>query len=331
MGQDMPPQLVARPLTPGDVSAVYGYGLPATTEVSGGLSTVGKGQAIYLEAEVDSTIAPSSITNVVWSYTSSPVGLPAVLTSSALGTNVPVYEPADRLVYQVAGGALGRKLFRGSMEGRYTVTASIMSTNGTTNVTKTFTIGSYLGIYFCKLCHSGGQSAPNKYDPWKTTGHSMIFTEGIDGLLGYYAESCIKCHTVGYDTDTNAVNGGFDDVAKQYGWVFPTPTNGNWANMVINYPLLTNVANIQCENCHGSGSQHAYSLGNTNLISVTVNSGDCNQCHDAPPHHIYGTEWYNSMHAITTREPSGPSRAACVGCHTSYGFIGRIEGDSKWF
>ena len=43
--------------------------------------------------------------------------------------------------------------------------------------------------------------------------------------LGTYRSSCIACHTVGYDPNTNSivnpVNGGFDDVAKQLGWTFP--------------------------------------------------------------------------------------------------------------
>ena len=73
-------------------------------------------------------------------------------------------------------------------------------------------------------------------------------------------------------------------------------------------PSLQNLGNIQCENCHGPGSQHAYGLGDTNLITKTVNSGDCNQCHDAPTHHIYGTEWYASRHAQTT----GPSSVNCL-------------------
>ena len=29
----------------------------------------------------------------------------------------------------------------------------------------------------------------------------MIFSNGIDGYLGSYSVSCLKCHTVGYDTD----------------------------------------------------------------------------------------------------------------------------------
>ncbi len=145
--------------------------------------------------------------------------------------------------------------------------------------------------------------------------------------LGTYRSSCISCHTVGYDPNTNAivnpVNGGFDDVAKQLGWTFPTvmaPTN--WAYMQAVYPSLANLANIQCENCHGPGSQHAYSLGDTDKISKTLASGDCNQCHDAPTHHIKGAEWYNSRHAVAVEE----TEAGCSRCHTAQGFVNYTAG-----
>jgi hypothetical protein len=202
---------------------------------------------------------------------------------------------------------------------------------GATNVTITITSGTYLGVgllpntYGCALCHSGGQVAQNKVVPWEATAHATMFANGINGALGFYSASCIKCHTVGYDANTNAVNGGFDDVATQFGWTFPTVlTNSNWASMQTNYPAVANLANIQCENCHGPGSQHGSSFGNTNFIAISFASGDCAQCHDAPPNHIHVAEWQNSMHAITTRDPAG--NATCVGCHTAYGFIGRISG-----
>ena len=54
--------------------------------------------------------------------------------------------------------------------------------------------------------------------------------------------------------------------------------------MQSNYPGTAGLGNIQCENCHGPGSEHADAFGNTNApgwprITVTTNSGDCNQCH----------------------------------------------------
>jgi hypothetical protein len=308
-------RIVTRPVTPGDVST---YQLPAATEVSGGLSTVGVGTPVYLEADVTNTIPASNIVSVTWELTSKPVGSFAALTSSPLSNNVPVYEPSDRSRSQVAG----RTLLRPDTVGQYMVKATIITTSVTNSVTQTITAATYMGVNTCFLCHSGGLIAPDK-SSWQATKHASMFSEGIDGLLGHYSASCIKCHTAGYDANTNAVNGGFDDVAKQLGWVFPTnQVPGNWASMQTNYPTLANLANIQCENCHGPGSQHAYSLGNTNLISVTVKSGDCNQCHDAPTHHVKGTEWYVSRHALTT----GPTSANCTPCHSANGFIARMGG-----
>jgi len=319
------PRLVSRPLTPGDVTT---YALPSSTEVSGGISNVGVGQPLYLEVEINSAIAASNVVSVNWYLTNLPVGSTAYLTNSPLGTNIPVYGPSDKLVYQ----QISRRLLRADIAGsptaaeRYTVVATV-SVNGyaTTNLTYTFTSGYYVGVNTCALCHSGGIVAEEKVQDWQNTAHAQIFTQGINGQLGSYSQSCLKCHTVGYDTNALAVNGGFDDVAKQLGWVFPTVlTNTNSAYLAAHYPQLANLGNIQCENCHGPGSQHAYSLGNTNLIAVTVETGDCNQCHDAPSHHIYGTEWYASGHAATTRIPSGSGRDFCVGCHTSTGFINRL-------
>ena len=316
-------QIVLRPVTPGDVT---NYKLPATTETSPGLATVGIGMPVYLEAEVNIAIPAANIVSVTWVLTNRPAFSSAFLTNTPLPASVPVYEPSARQLFQVAG----RTFLRADLVGQYTVVATIVtSSSGSTNVSTTITAGTYMGANTCALCHSGGVVAEDKFTTWQTTLHSTMFTRGINGDLGSYSASCIKCHTVGYDPNTNAivnpVNGGFDDVMKQTGWVFPTtlsPTN--WAYMKAVYPSLANVANIQCENCHGPGSQHAFSLGNTNFISKTVLSGACNQCHDAPTHHIKGTEWYASRHGLTT----GPSSANCLPCHSADGFIARGKANS---
>jgi len=302
-------QIVLRPLTPGDVT---NYKLPSTTENSGGLSAVGLGTAVYLEAEVPNT---TNAVSVGWTlFTTNAPGSAAALTASPLGTNVPVYSVSDRPRYQV----VGRTLLRPDAVGQYTVVATITNGASTTNIVKTITAGTYLGVGYCVLCHSGSVAAEDTYHPWTTTAHSMIFSNGINGYLGSYSASCLKCHTVGWDTFATATNGGFDDVMAQTGWTFPSvplsPTN--WAAMPAS---LRGLGNIQCENCHGPGSQHAFSLGNTNLIAKTVDSGACNQCHDAPTHHIKGTEWYVSRHALTT----GPSSVNCLPCHSANGFIAR--------
>ena len=317
-------QIVLRPLTAVDIST---YGLPANSDYSGGLSTVGVGTPVYLEVEVSTNFPAANITNVAWAVTNKPGGSVAVPQTSPLGTNIPIYEPSDRLIYQVAG----RTVLRPDVAGQYTVKATITTTTGTTNLTQTITAATYMGIYTCELCHSGGNIAQDKWHSWSQTAHAHIFSDGIDGLLGSTLRpSCLQCHTTGYDTNALAANGGFDDMAKQYGWTIPSVlTNGNWASMQTNYYYVANLANVQCESCHGPGSQHAGLFGVTNgptwpSIAVNYSSGTCNQCHDDATHHPYGTEWLNSAHAITTRDPAGS--AGCVGCHTAYGFIGRIEG-----
>ncbi len=313
------PQVVSRPLTPGDKT---NYKLASSLEVSAGINTVGLGTPIYLEAEVNSALPASDITSVTWSLSAKPLGSAAVFEASPLGANVPISDLATRAEFQVAS----RTLLRPDLTGQYTVTATIVSTSsGTTNVSKTFSVGTYVGVRTCALCHSGSVEAGDKYHPWLTTGHSMIFSNGVNGNLGHYSSSCLSCHTVGYDANTNAVNGGFDDIAAQTGWTFPTiQTNGNFEKMPAS---LQNVANIQCENCHGPGSEHAYAFGNTNLsnwprLSVTLTAGTCNQCHEAPTHHIKGTEWSNSRHAIAVEE----TEAGCSRCHSAQGFVNYAKG-----
>jgi hypothetical protein len=222
----------------------------------------------------------------------------------------------------------GRQAFWPDVRGQYTVTATITTASeGTTNLTQTITAGVYMGIDTCALCHSGGEIAMNKVTPWSQTEHATMFSRGIDGLVSsHYSASCLPCHTVGYDVNPLAAhNGNFAAVAKQLGWTFPTVlTNSNWASMETNYPTLANVANIQCESCHGPGSEHAYALGDTNLISKVLDEGDCAQCHDSLNTEFQVAEWNHSMHAVTTTDPAGS--AGCVGCHTANGFVARMEG-----
>lgn len=322
-------QLILSPVSSHEVSV---YGLPSSTELSGGLSTVGVGTAVYLEAQVNIAIPLADITSVTWSLTAKPTGSAAVVTNSPLGANVPIYEPSSRLVSEVAG----RALLRPDIAGEYTVTVTITTSDaGSTNLTQTITAGTYLGVQTCELCHSGGQIAEDKWSTWVQTLHAQVFSNEIDADANFTGvtmrQSCLQCHTTGYDPNTNAVDGGFYNLQLQSGWTIPTTlTNGNYVSMQAHYPSLAGMANVQCESCHGPGSVHAGLLGNTNspnwpgVAVIDGASGDCNQCHDDAPYHPYGTEWLNSVHAVTTTAPAG--NATCVGCHTAKGFIARIEG-----
>jgi len=320
-GPALQAQVVLRPVTPQDVKD---YALTGVQTASG-LSTVAIGQPAYLEALVNIAVADSNILDVAWSLTAQPVGSAAVLTNSPLGANVPVFAPVDRSRFKVAG----RAMLRPDLVGQYEVRATITTANsGTTNVTQKITAATYLGANTCALCHSGGLLAENVYEPWSHTPHAVAFKQAIDGLsTDHFNPNCIRCHVVGFDANTNSANGGFDDVAAQTGWVFPSVlTNGNWDAMPA---ALKNVANVQCENCHGPGSEHAYALGNTNAanwprVSVTFAAGNCAQCHDSLNFHYRTAEWKNSGHAVAITSPSGPARAVCVRCHTGPGLAGYL-------
>ncbi|HWC60079.1 MAG TPA: hypothetical protein VHC44_10340, partial [Verrucomicrobiae bacterium] len=317
-------KVVLRQLTPTEIKT-YSLG---SAQGASGMTAVGVGQPAYLDALVNAAIAPSNIVSVTWTLTGKPSGSIAALVASPLGTNVPPGNIYDRInnsgaaVTQVAG----RMMLRPDMAGQYTVTAAIVTAggSGTTNLTVQITGATYVGVQTCELCHSGGAIAQNMYTPWSQTPHATFFTRAIDGIESdHYSKNCISCHVLGYDTNTNAINGGFDDVALTLGWTFPAVlTNGNWAALPSQ---LKNLSNIQCENCHGPGSEHAAALGNTNVsnwprIGITFSASTCSQCHDSAPNHSKSAEWNNSLHARVTTIPTGAGRAACARCHTAGGF-----------
>jgi hypothetical protein len=309
-----------RPLTPEELKNPSLVG----KQGANGLATVGIGQPVYLDVLINSAITPSEITSVFWTLAAKPTGSAVDLAPSPLGTNIPIYDIKDRATSRV----VARMMLRPDLVGQYTIGCAIQTTgSGSTNLTQVVTAGTYLGNESCGYCHGGGPLAPDKYESWLETKHASMFTRHIDGQDGGYSRSsCITCHTVGYDANTNAVNGGFDDVAKKVGWTFPTVlTNGNWAAMPHELQV---VANIGCENCHGAGSEHAVAAllqgpdAAKKRISKTFGVGDCAQCHDSMTHHFRPAEWANSRHAVAVEE----TEAGCARCHTGPGFVNYVDG-----
>jgi len=328
--------LTLRPLTPTEIAT---YGLTGSNaQFSAGCQNVALGEPVYIDAMVNATIAPSNIVGVTWTLTNKPTGSQAALSPSPLSKSVPLYNTSDRYTgesstptYQLAD----RAFFRPDNIGSYSVNATITTAgSGSTNLTITITAGTYVGVQTCAGCHSGGvafngKTLPSIYPTFTNTPHASFFARAIDGLVSsHYSKSCIACHTLGYDTNSFAVNNGFDDLALLNNWTFPsvlTNNPSNWAKMQANYPSVAGLANIQCENCHGPGNQHIYSqgvVGNTNAISINYAAGDCAQCHDDLTGHFKSAEWNNSLHAAASRTPSGISRPQCVRCHIAPGFVG---------
>jgi hypothetical protein len=277
-----------------------------------GLLNVGTGTQMYLRG----TFADSFLTSATWAIDEEPVE-----SGAALGTPV-VLDDATEAVIFTAGSA-----------GTYVISF----TEGTYAGTVTINAGEFVGGVLndaeqalvgvtgstCRTCH-----APY-FDEWIGTGHYELFEGGMKGeASSHYASYCIGCHVTGYDM--NAVNNGFDE----HGFVFPDSTaltdvygspdsSGHlfpavWDSLFVFYPEAMNFARIQCESCHGPGSEH---VANPTGVApdVTLSTDNCAICHDSGTHHVYPEQWDASGHA------NPPSRSSwsgsCARCHTPDGFI----------
>src|ERR1035437_1817871 len=300
-----------------------------TNSISNGLTTIAKGTYSYL-APFNFGDA-STISSVVWSFTSKPTGSNASLTT------------------------LSNKwaTFLADTNGTYVVNLHMVTPTGSHDTSITITASYYVGVGNfegvsalwpqCMSCHANYPEFVAIFDTWKVTPHAKIFQEQLvlAPPAGHYSTSCTPCHTTGTDNHVVANNGGFDDVAKQLGWTF-TSAAGQWDTIKNKYPGLVNYATIGCENCHGAGKEHG-STGLVSKIAISLDAGLCQSCHDAPWRHAKGTLWNASMHSkaiwesgfaknVTTTTYSIASD--CMRCHDGQAFInfakGRPTDGSKW-
>lgn len=249
------------------------------------------------------------------------------ITSKPAGSNASIVDASSRTPH-----------FTPDVVGDYVITESVSGQSFSK-----FNVSEWLGVtadLSCSACHSfpqtrssDGRMMTPKYQPWLATGHATFFEKSIDGEeSSHYNESCIYCHTLGYNLGNTIYNNGFDDVQDVVGWEFPpTLMPGNFDAMPEELQVL---ANIQCENCHGPGQRHAQSSpmgGDPNAIVTNYTAGDCMQCHDDPPNHQIGNQWNNSPHSkfVTTQNlqtsPLGEDdpalRGTCANCHSTAGNV----------
>jgi predicted CXXCH cytochrome family protein len=102
---------------------------------------------------------------------------------------------------------------------------------------------SYVGENKCATCHSAIT------DTWKDTRHAKAI-ESLKKSGQETLPACVKCHVTGYEKD-----GGF-----------------------VDYELTPEMAGVQCEVCHGPGSDH---VANPMAKNIIKKSGAelCRKCH----------------------------------------------------
>ncbi|MBW2422333.1 MAG: hypothetical protein JRH19_27625, partial [Deltaproteobacteria bacterium] len=172
----------------------------------------------------------------------------------------------------------------------------------------------------CTGCHNAnGFPAPDNFTPWSQTGHAAIFSDLLDGT-SYYNENCFSCHTVGHDLEVD--NGGIDDAPDyedfmQFFSTRPIPGD-NWTTMLGSYGQSAQLANVQCENCHGPQNSAAHTNHDPRM---SLSSETCATCHGEPLRHARYQQWQLSLHSNYELAESRSTSGDCSRCHTANGFL----------
>ena len=300
-------------------------------EATSGLHVVGVGEQVFLTANPgisnNADLTPVlDVTATVWTLTG-PTGSTAALAEAP----------------EIDGREV--QLLVPDMVGDYEVGVTMTATDTVVSFTRTITAAKYLGAEACSQCHA------DEYASWQKTDHSFFLKLGLSGLRSH-RPGCYRCHSVGMNTSnlafdadgvrvTSPDNDGFGNVADELGWEQPADlTAGEWNHAVAGEDTTAKVgshnlnlsgtawdalpdslkalANIQCESCHGPGSEHN---GNKAKIGKSLDNGVCARCHDDGHYHVRPEEWLSSGHALIWAR--GPSYAggSCAPCHTGDGHV----------
>jgi len=168
----------------------------------------------------------------------------------------------------------------------------------------------YAGAKVCVTCHS----SICRYET--NTPHASAFSSTNFVAWGGQTNSlCLPCHTVGYGL----------------------PTGFNLTNRSGIYSYATNLAGVQCENCHGPAANHANATDDPTIVPrFEIAATVCGGCHSAshttytnPPTFV---EWSSSGHAAVVPEALQAMRSStnninnCGVCHSGSARLALISG-----
>lgn len=147
----------------------------------------------------------------------------------------------------------------------------------------------YVGSTYCVSCHTANHT------DWLGTIHATAFNTLVQGGNGNN-ELCFPCHSVGYGSPS-----GF-----------------------VNLDTTPQLANVQCESCHGPGSNHVADPNGVPL-SVLYESALCGSCHQSchglcgENHHPQYEEWQLTPHryALMNIQFLPETVPECLQCHST--------------
>ena len=277
-------------------SGKYYFGLAKVTDTTGvaaaeafaavntGINNIPVNVPVLLRAKTSSGYS--------WAVTSAPSGSAPVLNDA--GTQFPDFTaqvPGTYVLTQSTGTTTQLTLYAGTWRGAVTGEDA----NGRPQPDSA-----------CTACHND-TVAPDKFTPWKNSGHAEIFKQNLNAG-GHYGPSCFPCHTVGFNTNATAVNNGFDDQPNysafigDASWFGTTPDATRYSRLWTTYPDLAKLTNVQCENCHGP--QQDATVGPSNPAHggvagdprISLSADVCGACHGEPQRHARFQQWEDSGH-----------------------------------
>ncbi len=146
----------------------------------------------------------------------------------------------------------------------------------------------YVGQAMCTACHT------DHHADWLQTIHATAMTtlqaSGDEGN-----PLCLPCHAVGH----------------------------GYASGFVDLTATPHLANVQCENCHGPGSNHVVDPEG-HPLTVDLSSYLCGACHQSchglcgDNHHPQYEQWSDSKHstALWTLWGSLDAEDSCLACHS---------------
>ncbi|MBI4787897.1 MAG: hypothetical protein HY782_12720 [Chloroflexi bacterium] len=314
------PTPAATPVPP--VAVLKVVGVPGNPNLPGAITTTFS----YITDTVVGA-AKTTIANATTGLRNVPINVPVfleVVAQDPKNSGKPTWsltKPPESKATITNTTAMGAK-FTPDVVGAYYAQVTIRNEANVASVAQFafFNAGTYIGVTAgnCKQCH------PTMVAEWEKTGHASIMTDNF-ATRPTYNEYCIRCHTTGY-SQPGANNGGFVDAQAKAGWKFPTyaelAKGGVWSAMPDS---VKNMANIQCEQCHGPAEQHV--KNGAKVMDASFANETCNVCHAGGGSHVRGLEEANSKHATGSsfEEINGPARQACVRCHSGQGFASFVK------
>lgn len=163
----------------------------------------------------------------------------------------------------------------------------------------------YAGLKTCLTCHAGICHYVTN------TAHASAFSSAAFKTAGGQTNSsCLACHTVGYGL----------------------PTGFSFTNKGGIFSYTTNLASVQCENCHGPAANHAASPDDPTVIPrVDIAATICGGCHTGPKQPTY-EEWNSSGHATVVPDALASMTSStnniknCGVCHSGSARLELIGG-----